>query len=609
MGRKAKKDYVADFETVVFDGQEYTEVWAAALTEVGNTDIGTVDVTNSLPRFLGLVLERGAEIVYFHNLRFDGAFLVNYLSRNGWTWTENDRKKVLEYKTYTTVITERGVWYEIKANIFGHIVEFRDSLKLLPLSVSEIGRTFNTIHRKTEIEYTGVRHAGGIISAEETEYIKNDVLVVSEALGKLFEMSGTKRPTIGSQAYYNFLHGYSQFWRTELFPPLEDVQLDSDIYGAENAEQYIRRAYRGGWCYVDPRIQGQEVGSGVVYDVNSLYPYVMHSESGNAYPVGLPTFWRGAKPDEADRYNNYYYIRFRARFMLRRGYVPTLQIKGNWLYNPREYLTTSDVKDRRTGRVSPYYIDVDGTRKISRPVLTMSRTDFELFTRHYAIIEFEPLDGCYFRTEQGLFDAYIDYWRRIKEESTGGKRQIAKLYLNNLYGKFASSSRSDYKIPDTDETGKNVFISSGVRNERKPAYIAIGAAITAYARAYTIAGAQANYNRFCYADTDSLHLIGTGLPADIPVDQKRLGAFKHESTFARAKFLRPKTYCEVDEYGVPHFTAAGCPRRSKEILAERWGRGELGLDGFAVGLTVGGKLVPQQIRGGVILVERDFTIL
>ena len=83
----------------------------------------------------------------------------------------------------------------IKVN--NHIIELRDSLKLLPFSVKEIGESFGTKHKKLDIEYKGFRYAGCKITDEEKEYIKNDVLVVKEALEIAFN-EGHNKLTIGS---------------------------------------------------------------------------------------------------------------------------------------------------------------------------------------------------------------------------------------------------------------------------------------------------------------------------------------------------------------------------------------------------------------------------
>ena len=70
---KTFKNYVADFETTVYTGQAYTEVWAAALVELYTED---VQICNSISDFFDMVfrLKTNARI-YFHNLKFDGEFI------------------------------------------------------------------------------------------------------------------------------------------------------------------------------------------------------------------------------------------------------------------------------------------------------------------------------------------------------------------------------------------------------------------------------------------------------------------------------------------------------------------------------------------------------
>lgn len=109
-----------------------------------------------------------------------------------------------------------------------------------------------------------------------------------------------------------------------------------------------------------------------------------------------------------------------------------------------------------------------------------------------------------------IFDKYVDHFMEIKKNSTGGLRQIAKLHLNSLYGKFATNP---------DITGKHPTLKDNrvslVMNEpemRDPVYTPMGVFITAYARKKTISAAQDNYDIFAYADTDSYTLSVPPLP-------------------------------------------------------------------------------------------------
>lgn len=138
--------------------------------------------------------------------------------------------------------------------------------------------------------------------------------------------------------------------------------------------------------------------------------------------------------------------------------------------------------------------------------ITMTCTDWKLFIETYDIYDLVVYDYVWFYARQGFFDEYIDKYGEEKKTSKGFKRQKAKLFLNNLYGKFAMSDNSSYKEPYLDD-GVIRFILHE-EHEKKVGYIPIGSAITSYAMNFTIRHAMANYDRFCYADTDSIHLIG-----------------------------------------------------------------------------------------------------
>lgn len=71
---------------------------------------------------------------------------------------------------------------------------------------------------------------------------------------------------------------------------------------------------------------------------------MMHSESGNKYPIGMPQFWIGNYiPDEAKDGEHYYFIRIKTEFQIRPGYLPCIQIKNSPYYQPNKWLRTSDI--------------------------------------------------------------------------------------------------------------------------------------------------------------------------------------------------------------------------------------------------------------------------
>jgi hypothetical protein len=489
------------------------------------------------------------------------------------------------------------------------------------------------------MEYTGFRYPNCPISSEEREYIKNDVLVVKEALEIMFEQ-GHNKLTIGSCCLAEYKSLISQAKFDEWFPNVYEVELDKDTYGYDNCGEYVRKSYKGGWCYIVPEKSHQIKRNGVTADVNSLYPSMMSSESGNRYPVGLPTFWSGNFiPDEAFQNQRYFFVRIRTRFYIKKDKLPFIQIKGSKFYKGTEALRSSDIVNEKTGESSAFYKDTDGNVHDTRVTLTMTCTDYKLFLEHYTPVDFEILDGCWFESEIGIFDKYIDKYKKIKLESKGALRTLAKLFLNNLYGKMASNTDSSFKFPYLKEDG-SVGYTIVQENNKKPGFIPVGSAITSYARNFTIRAAQANYygpdqRGFIYADTDSIHCdLQPDEIKGIKVHDKNFCCWKLETSWDVGYFVRQKTYIEhviaedLEPIKEPYYNikCAGMPDKCKNLFdlsmrgykpkeGDKFKENELKflekkrtIEDFKEGLVVPGKLMPKRIKGGVLLVETQYEM-
>lgn len=478
--------WACDFETTVWGEkveqekhkkQDSTEVWAGADVALYD-ESETVTITHSIRDFLNRFLTmKGNNILYFHNLAFDGSFIVDFLLREGWKWV-HCKDKEMRSKEFQTCISDMGSWYWIKLKWNKTFLEIRNSLKLMPSSLKNIGKSFGTKHQKLDMEYEGERYAYCDISENEKKYIENDVLVLKEALEMMFNEKHDKL-TIGSCCLSEFKGFYDAKQYDKLFPDIREDYLDESITDAWNQWDYIHKSYHGGWCYVNPRYAHLVVGEGLVYDVNSLYPSMMHSISGNKYPFGHGEYHRCAPPDELiSSTNKYFFIRFNCRFQLKAGAFPWLHIRNSALYKANENLYSSNV--RYKGEYYRYYRDIDGQMHDTNVTLTMTCTDWELFQETYDIYDLVIYDYIWFYAREGFFDEYIDKYGTEKGTSKGFKRQKAKLFLNNLYGKFAMSDNSSYKEPYLDKDGIIRFIMHE-EHEKKVGYIPIGSAITSYA--------------------------------------------------------------------------------------------------------------------------------
>lgn len=655
MKKRTNRVFVGDFETTVYKGQVNTEVWASASVEIGTED---VKIFHSIHEQFEYFVSLDCNVLcYYHNLKFDGSFWLSYLLldrkfKQGYEEIDENTKKMKQPKDLHNgevaySISSMGQWYRIVIKTHSHIIEFRDSLKLLPFSVKRIGESFGTKHKKLDMEYKGVRYAGCTITDEEKQYIANDVLVVKEALEIMFA-EGHDKLTIGSCCLAEYKKSVGSKTYKGMFPNLYEIPIDAETYGSPNAGEYIKKSYHGGWCYLVKGKEKQIKHNGTTADVNSLYPSMMSSESGNWYPFKEPTFWSGDYiPLEAMSAGHYYFVRFRTRFYLKPNKLPFIQIKNSLVYRATEMLETSDVLNIDTGEYCKEMIAINGDVVQTYVTLTMTMTDFKLFKEHYDLVDFEILDGCYFQAAFGIFDEYINKYKEIKLRSKGAQRELAKLFLNNLYGKMASSTQSSFKVAYNKGDGVLGFYTQP-ENDKMPGFIAVGSAITSYARNFTIRAAQANYYGadkpgFIYADTDSIHC---DLPPDqikgITVHPKNFCCWKLESCWDVGWFVRQKTYiehvthedCEPIENPYYNVRCAGMPESCKKLFlksVEGWNEGEVNnmseaekdflyedeectkpirrtIEDFNIGLSVPGKLLPKRIPGGVVLVDTEYKM-
>lgn len=565
------KRFTADFETATWKKDE-TWVWAWGLCDIENPE--KVEVGNTIEIFFERIKKENNPYIYFHNLKFDGEFIIYYLLKNDFEWVETNEKRD---NTFSTLISDMGLFYQIE--VYFKVdkkktkkVTFIDSLKIINQSVESMPKTFKIPENKLTLDYNKPREKGYILQPEEEAYIKNDVIIPAKALRYLFDMGLTKM-TAGSNAlseYKNILtiNRFRSMYKTLSY------EVDKDI----------RRSYKGGFTYCNPAFKGKETGEGEVLDVNSLYPSVMYEK---ILPFGEPFFFEGEYQE--DKVYPLYIQRLTCSFKIKEGKIPTIQIKHSRFVD-NEYLTDSGIE----------------------PVaLTLTNIDLKLFLEQYDVWDLHYESGWKFKGMRGLFTHYIDKWIAVKNEATKtgnkGMRQVAKILLNSLYGKFATSLDVQSKIPYLEDD--IVRYKLGEKETKDGVYLPMGAFITAYARDKTIRTSQAikdysikKYGRdlYCYSDTDSIHTL---LPIDelkqfCEIDDIKLGAWKHESHFTRAKFIRQKTYLEEID-GEIQITCAGLPKNCYDQVT--W-------ENFKEGLKVNGKLNFHHVKGGVILVPTEFTI-
>lgn len=178
--------YTADFETATWYEDE-TYVWAWAVCEIDNPE--NLHYGNNIDSFLDFCKNSSNSTFYFHNLKFDGEFIICRLLDLGFTWVKN--KKEAKDKTFTTIVSDMGMFYSIeiywkKEDKKVTKATFYDSLKIIPFSVKDIAKGFGLKESKLEIDYLKKREIGHLLTKEEKDYITNDVVIVAKALKVIF---------------------------------------------------------------------------------------------------------------------------------------------------------------------------------------------------------------------------------------------------------------------------------------------------------------------------------------------------------------------------------------------------------------------------------------
>lgn len=563
------KRFTADFETSTWlDNETYVWCWATAeISDDYPTEWGT-DINS----FMEWCKCQKTCLIYFHNLKFDGEFIISYLLNNNFKCRNGEKGK--SPKSFKTLISDMGVVFSIKVYFNkSDCVTFFDSYKIIPSALEAIPKAFDLPINKLELDYDKIRPEGYIPNDAELDYILNDVKIPAMALSIMFN-KGLEKMTQASNAMSDFksMIGKKVF---ERFFPILPLKVDTDI----------RKGYKGGFTFLNPSYASIIVYNGLVLDVNSLYPFVMYT---CALPIGTPIFFEGKYVE--DSIYPLYMQRITCSFSLKKGKIPTIQIKNSPSFRPTQYLENSK------GEVVS---------------LILTNIDLALFFENYDVHELRYVNGWKFRSITGLFKPYIDKWftekTKAKEANNSAFTTIAKLMLNSLYGKFGLNPVCRSKTPYLKEGVVKYIINDA--EERDPIYIPMAAFITAYAREKTIRTSQKikdyslskyGVDKYIYSDTDSIHtlLSEEELRKICDIDDYKLGAWKIEGRFSKAKFIRQKAYVEMVEKGLK-ICCAGLPKNCYPQVC---------FDNFEIGLKVTGKLTYKRVKGGVKLVETTFFI-
>lgn len=559
--------YVADFETSYSNETNTSWVWCFGYSRI-NTE--KIRLGGSIKEFMNVIFSSQSKKVYFHNLKYDGKFILYYLLKNKYKYVNHPQNE----KEFTHLIDETNNYYSItvayKYNNKINRVTFLDSYKKLPSSIDKIAKDFGMEVNKLKMDYSLIRKENHKLTEEEREYIKHDIIILRKAI-EITEEYGMQKMTIGSNAlceFKNIINSKDGLNFRMLFPKLSN-----------EVDVFLRKAYKGGCTMLNEKY-ANKVTKTYSYDVNSMYPSMLR----NKYmPYGNPIYYKG-KYKKDEKYP-LYIQHIKCEFYLKKNHFPCVQVKGSKFFNGNEWLKESS-------------LIVD---------LYFTNLDLDLFLSSYDVYNLEYVDGYKFRQFRGIFNEYIDKWYNIKKTSKNKSLvAIAKLYLNALYGKFGTCP---VKKSITFELKNDILKRKDtIEEDVELVYLPIAIFTTSYARCYILSCANKNYDCFIYCDTDSIHT--SKKVNNIPLDDKKLGYFKFEYS-GYGKYLKQKCYLihydkefikiKDDKIIDKKLVCAGL---NQNLLKED----DFEFDNFYIGRKFY-KLKQLAVKGGVYLCEQEHIIM
>lgn len=524
-------------------------------------------------------------IIYFHNLKFDGSYILNYFN-----------EKKIEFDTF---INDMGQWYSITYHYKDYKIVIRDSLKILNFSIKQIGKDMLKTVEKGVTPLTEEK-----IALDEcykngyVDYVIRDVEILAKALNKMIFEQGFEKFTASSQALATYKDMISFPYFLKLFPPLKN-------------DEVIRMGYRGGWTFANPVYQNKEIKGNInVYDKNSMYPAIMLNYK---LPTGKPRkleyeYTREKHDIIFKEFEGCCYVyNINVAFDIKDEHLPSIQIKiGN-----KEYFKNDEYFKEKILSNKDILFMLDKTQRDYLTTsqghyfnITLTNYDLDLMKRQYDfdILENSKVIKYEFSAKKGLFDKYINLYkeRKIEGKKIGNAvmTQDAKLKLNSLYGKFGTKKLIQEKqVYFEDDVLK--FKNDLELTETTGVYVPLAMFVTSIGRWEIINNAQDNYNNFLYSDTDSLHLLDEGQEIKLNIDDYKFGDWKIEEQATRGKYLRAKLYIEELIDGTLSVRGAGMTDEIKKQVT---------FDNFKLGATFKGKRATKQIKGGVLIYTTTFSI-
>ncbi|MGL4617057.1 MAG: DNA polymerase [Mycoplasmoidaceae bacterium] len=613
---KDVKIFACDFETITENRME--------LNNLDDTDVHLWRVVNiydehehyegtCIDTFMKFMLESGgSKLLYFHNLGYDGSYIIPSLFDYKLTFINHMSKNEKRYNIFNIFQTPTGrkiysmkIRYRTK-KLGKKTITIYDSLAILNSSIDTLGKSLGMEKHNDHTKKSGFYdidptwYKKDYMDAPELwrEYIERDTIILARSLVKYFDSiikiqeelginkkyisSPQKILTIGSMfntITKNYMYLIKMNYKRDCRTTLEDYGRASIYYNGGlttfNKDYHIVGDITNE--KMKRFVKKHEKGIGL--DINSSYPHQMTKP----LPYGkLKDGPHRSPKQEGIKYYTFYKIRF-SSCLIREKYKGFVCLKNNC-----SWYEGVDKKRKHFGDTHKLYISfLHPKANKEKYEMYYLKCEWDIISQIYEFKDVEVIVDFHFKAKPYLKNLIDEIYKvRLDCKSKDDKAGVHnyKILMNSGYGKFASKPEfdtihfaSDDEIEDIIDNGliiehygeksyhytgdimeNRVGGMRGIKLKRDiPAVrivnVAIGAVITALARTQLMSETKKYMDlgcKFVYGDTDSIYFIAPK-ELEITTDEINLGGWKLEKRFVGIFVDRAKRYSwiEVDENG------------------------------------------------------------
>lgn len=243
----------ADFETEGLGGAFICGGFVALETD-------EVRIFHSLAGFFDLIEEYSSPVIYFHNLEYDGRYIIDYLMEQEIAFQIINRvNRLLMLRFYLEIDGEEKE------------ICIVDSYAMLMDSLKKLSKVFAPEYEKRDLDLDKIIFDP--LNPKHIEYLVFDCLALKYVV---INARILIHDTFGVNARYTTSSTALRYWQTTVKFPLFRL--------GKEKEEFVRKSYSGGLVYVSRVDLFSDVS---VFDVNSMYPSVMREFK---YPHGSSYF-------------------------------------------------------------------------------------------------------------------------------------------------------------------------------------------------------------------------------------------------------------------------------------------------------------------------------